>query len=114
MKYEILDENGNVINTILATFEFVEETYPGRYREIIQEPIKITIITKLNFLNRFTDEELAAILDAAKSSSLIAVWIKKLDLAENVDLTHEQITNGVNGLELMGLISSGRAAEILN
>lgn len=32
MKYEILDENGNVINTILATEEFVAANYT-HYRE---------------------------------------------------------------------------------
>nr|WP_315249327.1 hypothetical protein [uncultured Duganella sp.] len=32
MNYDILDEHGNVINTIVAELEFVEAHYPGRYR----------------------------------------------------------------------------------
>ena len=32
MRIEILDENGNVINTIVASEEFAQEFYPGRWR----------------------------------------------------------------------------------
>lgn len=34
MRYEILDENGEVINRIVADLDFVETHYPNRYREI--------------------------------------------------------------------------------
>lgn len=33
MNYEILDEEGNVINTIVADLDFMEEHYPGQFRE---------------------------------------------------------------------------------
>jgi hypothetical protein len=33
MIYEILDDNGIVINTIVAELDFVEQVHPGRYRE---------------------------------------------------------------------------------
>ena len=39
MKYEILDESGNVVNTIVADLAFVEAAYPGQYREVV-EPIE--------------------------------------------------------------------------
>lgn len=113
MRYEILDNEGNVINTIISSLEFVEEIYPGKYREVEEEPIRQTYFSKLEFLNRFTDEELAGILDASKINSLIAVWVKKLDLAENVNISDERIINGINKLEEFGLLSTGRAAEIL-
>ena len=32
MRIEILDNNGNVKNTIIAEIEFVEQNYPGRWR----------------------------------------------------------------------------------
>ena len=41
MKYEILNDDGEVINTILASLDFVEQNYPGHYREIL-EPIDTT------------------------------------------------------------------------
>jgi hypothetical protein len=36
--YEILDNEGKVINTINASIDFVEENYPGHYREVGPEP----------------------------------------------------------------------------
>ena len=34
MRYEILNETGEVINRIVAGLDFVETHYPGRYREL--------------------------------------------------------------------------------
>jgi hypothetical protein len=36
MRYEILNESGEVINTILASIDFVEKHHSGRYREVVQ------------------------------------------------------------------------------
>ena len=33
MNYEILDAEGNVVNTIVADLDFVQTHYPGRFRE---------------------------------------------------------------------------------
>lgn len=41
MKYEILNEQGEVINTIVATPEFVEARFPGGYREMPADPIAL-------------------------------------------------------------------------
>jgi len=38
MKYEILSEQGEVINTIVATPEFIEAQFPGAYREVYEQP----------------------------------------------------------------------------
>jgi hypothetical protein len=113
MRFEILDDEGNVTNTIIATLEFVESQYPNHYREVFEPPTPVVQITKLEFLNRFTDVELAGILDASKVNSLIAVWIKKLDIAQDIRLDNEHTVNGVNALEQSGLLGVGRAAEIL-
>lgn len=34
MKYEILNDAGEVVNTIVADQSFVDEHYPGKYREV--------------------------------------------------------------------------------
>jgi hypothetical protein len=34
MKYEILDQSGNVVNRIISGESFVEQHYPGQYRLI--------------------------------------------------------------------------------
>lgn len=36
MKYEILNEIGEVVNVIVADAAFVEAAYPGQYREVIE------------------------------------------------------------------------------
>lgn len=37
MIYEILDDNDNIVNIIVADIEFVEAHYPGRYRQVPRE-----------------------------------------------------------------------------
>lgn len=39
MKYQIFDDNGLLINTIVANQEFVEAQYPGRYVAVEEPPI---------------------------------------------------------------------------
>ena len=63
MRYEILDSEGIVVNTILADEEFVAREYPGKYRLVdfqeikeeipdsVQEKLDI-IITKLEKLEK--------------------------------------------------------------
>ena len=70
-------------------------------------------ISKLEFMERFTDEELAAIYAAAKTDVRVEIWVDKLKLAEFVDLTDPRIRNGIINLEAAGLIAKGRADEIL-
>lgn len=36
MIFEILDDDGNVVNRIIASIDFVEAHHPGRYREVPQ------------------------------------------------------------------------------
>jgi hypothetical protein len=53
MNIEILDENNNVINTIVATEEFAEANYPGRWRlaEYQDEPETEPLRPKLHIVN---------------------------------------------------------------
>jgi len=71
------------------------------------------VITKLAFMNLFTDAELVTIYTAAKSSVAIEVWIKKLEAAKDVTLNNQATIDGVNALEAAKLIGVGRAARIL-
>ena len=71
------------------------------------------IVTKLAFMNLFTNAELVAIYTAAKSSVAIEVWIKKLEAAKDVTLSNQATIDGVNALEAAKLIGVGRAARIL-
>lgn len=117
MEYEILDDNGNVINTIIASEEFVEQNYPGHYRQIVR-PVPTSlpgprVITKFAFLKRFTGDERKAINAAAKVDPDVEDFKMLLDAAQEVDLKHEDTIAGVNALEAGGLLAAGRAAVIL-
>lgn len=71
-------------------------------------------ITKLTFMERFTDAELVTIYSAAKQSVAVEVWLEKLKMTTgNIVLTDPRTVAGVRGLEAAGLIAVGRAAEIL-
>lgn len=116
MKYEILDDAGNVTNTIIATPEFVEANYPGHYREVIDilpQPLPVTVITKFEFLKRFTSDERKAIYAAAKINLDVEDFKMLLDAAQEVDLAHPDTAAGVNLLEAAGLLAQGRSVEIL-
>ena len=76
-------------------------------------PLQV-IISKIQFMNRFTDTELATILTVAKTNIAIEVFVKKLDLADTVTITGADAIAGVNAMETYGLIGAGRAAEILS
>ena len=76
-------------------------------------PTPPKVITKLAFMNLFTNAELVAIYTAAKSSVAIEVWIKKLEAAKDVTLSNQATIDGVKALEAAKLIGVGRAARIL-
>lgn len=115
MKYEILDAAGNVTNTIVATLDFVEQNYPGHYREVYdpERPSEPAILTKYEFLKRFTSDERKAINAAARVNADIEDFKMLLDAAQEVDCGNEDTVTGVNALETAGILSAGRAQQIL-
>lgn len=74
---------------------------------------KSRILTRLAFMRRFSDAELATIYTAEDQSVVLKVWLDKFRLAEEISLDDPEIVGGVNALEQMGLIAAGRAAEVL-
>ena len=70
-------------------------------------------ISRLDFRNRFTDVEKHNIYAAAKVSVDIQIYLDEIAIAEDVDLTNARTVAGVHALEAAGLISAGRADEIL-
>lgn len=74
---------------------------------------RVTSITKLTFMNRFTMEELAGIYTAAKSEVMVEVFLDKLKLAEHIELTDSNTIAGVQALAAGGLLTEVRAVEVL-
>jgi hypothetical protein len=106
-------------NTIVADEEYVNLRYPNDW-ELIPEPevveptpTPVTVLTKLEFMNRFTDLELVTLYSAAKTSVPLEIWLEKFKLASEVDITDQRTIDGIAALETVGILAVGRAAEIL-
>lgn len=70
-------------------------------------------ISKLEFLDRFTDEELIAIRTAAKTDPAIDAWLYRFEQAQEIDVQDPRTVGGIQALEAAGLIAEGRSTEIL-
>jgi hypothetical protein len=76
-------------------------------------------LSKLEFINLFTDEEYEDILAAAKTSVQVEAWVDKFRMTSvdpdggSIDLADPRTISGIQALEAAGLIGAGRAAEIL-
>lgn len=76
-------------------------------------PAPVRTLTKLQYMNRFTDSELAGIYTAAKSVVQVEIWLEKFKLASEVNLDDTATVAGLQAMEAAGLLAAGRAAEIL-
>lgn len=77
------------------------------------EPVLKSILTPLEFLNRFTDIEAKTIISLSKTDPDVELWWLKYNKAQDMDLDDPQTIEGVQVLEAIGVIAEGRAAEIL-
>lgn len=71
-------------------------------------------MTTLAFMELFTEAELMGILDAAKVSTQVEVFVMKMEQAEFMDLNYQPTIDAISGLATFGLLTTARAAEILN
>jgi len=86
--------------------------------ELIPKPHRL--LTKLQFRCLFTSEELIGLDNHAQSTTLTAdqqaamvTVMKNFDAASFIDLCDPRTVEGVQYIESIGLIPSGRAADIL-
>lgn len=103
-----LDEFGDVIWTAPVV---VAPTPPA-------PPYYGRIITRLAFLNRFTDAEAIAIDLASTGATAQAATLRraqaKINAAEEIQLDNAETRAGVQALETAGLLAAGRATAILD
>jgi len=115
------DLDGNTISAPVGYGGVVIDANPPAPAWALPDPVVETtayvpaprLLTKLNYMNRFTDAELAGIYTAAKSVIQVEVWLEKFKAATDVDLDDPRTQGGVHALEAAGLIGEGRANEIL-
>lgn len=88
---------------VVATEDGAVETHAGG-----------VVMTKREFIKRFTVEEYAAIKAAAAQNAALDYYWQMFMLAEEIDSGNSDTIAGVTMLEQAGLIGEGRAQEILN
>ena len=87
-------------------------------------PAPETKITRLAFLNRFTDAEAIAIdmasidnpsgtVEERQQQAALRRFLNKVNSANYIDLSLQQTIDGINALVALGLLTSERASAIL-
>lgn len=76
--------------------------------EFVQAP---GLLSKLDFLNRFTLEERLAI--RASTDTIVFDIMKLLEAADFIDVTNQSTIQGVQYLAIAGLIATTRISEVL-
>lgn len=91
----------------------LESTYTWLKNSCSFELLPKRVITKLEYMNRFTDIELATIYTVAKTSVAVEVWLEKFKLASDINLDDPRVVGGLHALAYVGLIETDRVLEIL-
>lgn len=122
MRIEIMDGD-TVTNSIIASPEEAERQYPGAWRVAavqLDPPPEIADmrITRLAFLDRFTDAEAVQIdlasIGATVEAAQVRRYLHKVNSATHIDLARADLQAGVQALEAAGLLAAGRALAILD
>lgn len=124
MIFEILNPDGSVHNNIVADHMYMTDNFPsGNYREVIEAAVVVQQpehrnITKLAFMNRFSDGEAIALdlasIGSTVNTAAIRRYKEKIMAATFIDLDREDTRAGVMALESLGLLAVGRALIILD
>lgn len=72
-------------------------------------------VSKTAFLEMLGDQNLAAVLTAAKASVLVEAWVTKFESQKDppgIDLDYESTRAGVEALERAGLLTAGTVARM--
>jgi hypothetical protein len=75
-------------------------------------PEPVTVISRLNFLRRFTRAERIALRAAETTDPVVSDFLLMLTLAEDVDLTSPDVTEGLVYLEANGFVTAERGDAI--
>lgn len=116
MIFEIFNDSGEVVNTIVADLEFVQANFPGKFREVPQPPpvdLRPPVITKVAFRFRLTDAEYVGVLTAAKSDVAVQAWLETFNMVSQIDLGNPRTKDGVALLVSKSLLTQARATSIL-
>ena len=76
------------------------------------EPRK-TQLTQLEFRNQFTMQEKIAIYDAAKTDTIVQIFLDDINAAEYIDISHPDVISGVEYLATATIILPDRIDDLV-
>lgn len=79
----------------------------------VSAPIDLKVISKIDFMRRFTVEEEAKIRTLARTDAMAEVFLSRLAAVDVVHLDNQETSQGVGYCALKGVIEEYRIAEIL-
>lgn len=91
-------------NRLLSRWEDDDRALPPLQRNII----------KIDFVELFTDTEMEDLIDFARTNSKAALFLRKLDSYDLIDLNNTKLQTAITAMETVGIIGTGRANEIIN
>lgn len=102
MKYEILDPQGNVENTIIADAAFMQSAYPaGNYRELPDDPAPAELrhITVGAFFDRFGAEKINIL---ASTDPVVQALVTDASVRRFIDLDRPDLAQAMQLLVVKG------------
>lgn len=76
-------------------------------------PKRPVTVSKLEFMNKLTNDELIAIFSLAKTDPVVEVWVEYFKASEKISLGNNQTISGLEMLVTKGILTSDRINEIL-
>lgn len=114
--YNILNESGDVLNTVVANEEFMQQHYPNaNYIERVEPDRPIPkVVSKTDFRFKFTTAEYSALLLAAKTDTEVQTWIETFNLYSEINLDDPYVIESVNMMVNKNIIAPNRKDAILS
>lgn len=117
-RFEVLDEAGEVVNTIIADREFVEAVHPGRYRELVEVELPAPappppVLTQLQFRLLLTQDERLAARALRETDAALDDFLELMDFASEINLGDPLTVQGLSYAASLGLFTPERLAAIL-
>lgn len=114
--YNILNESGDVLNTILADEGFMQQHYlNANYIERVELDMPVPkIVSKTTFRFKFTTAEYSALLLAAKTDVEVQTWVETFNLYTEINLDDPYVIESVNMMVNKNIIAPHRKDVILS
>ena len=77
-------------------------------------PPETRLLSKIDFIELFTDAEMESLIDFAKTNTKAALFLRKLDSYEIINLNNTKLQAAITAMETVGVLLAGRASEIIN